>query len=189
MWVSPRDLVTPGRMRRRNSSICRCATGTTLRRVSRVSWARPTHALPFPLVRSPCRRCVFGAQGMDVSFTGILSSVEGVVKGGMDSGKITPADLCFSMQVEPRPEVGSCTILWPVSCLSFRFRVLARGTRSSREACASIGQRVRAVRGYQGSCRSFSPARWFPKAIKRRPKAFGKRRACSSTTAPSMAVY
>ena len=38
-------------------------------------------------------------QGMDVSFTGILSFVEGVVKGGMDNGTCTHADLCFSLQV------------------------------------------------------------------------------------------
>lgn len=38
-------------------------------------------------------------QGMDVSFTGILSHVEGIVKGGMESGTCTAADLCFSLQV------------------------------------------------------------------------------------------
>lgn len=36
---------------------------------------------------------------MDVSFTGILSHVEGMVKGGMESGTYTAADLCFSLQV------------------------------------------------------------------------------------------
>lgn len=36
---------------------------------------------------------------MDVSFTGILSHVEGMVKGGMESGTCTAADLCFSLQV------------------------------------------------------------------------------------------
>lgn len=39
-------------------------------------------------------------QGMDVSFTGVLSHVEGMVKGGMESGKYTAADLCFSLQVK-----------------------------------------------------------------------------------------
>ena len=41
-------------------------------------------------------------QGMDVSFTGILSFVEGIVKGGMENGSCTPADLCFSLQVGAR---------------------------------------------------------------------------------------
>lgn len=36
---------------------------------------------------------------MDVSFTGILSHVEAIVKGGMESGTYTAADLCFSLQV------------------------------------------------------------------------------------------
>ncbi|CAM9187579.1 unnamed protein product [Ascophyllum nodosum] len=40
----------------------------------------------------------YGVKGMDVSFTGILSFVEGIVKEGMDSGTCTPADLCFSLQ-------------------------------------------------------------------------------------------
>lgn len=37
---------------------------------------------------------------MDVSFTGILSFVEGIVQGGMESGTCTAADLCFSLQVK-----------------------------------------------------------------------------------------
>eukprot|EP00904_Undaria_pinnatifida_P006770 jgi/Undpi1/3222/HiC_scaffold_15.g06596.m1 len=40
----------------------------------------------------------YGVKGMDVSFTGILSFVEGVVKGGMENGTCSPADLCFSLQ-------------------------------------------------------------------------------------------
>lgn len=40
----------------------------------------------------------YGVKGMDVSFTGILSFVEGVVKGGMENGTCTAADLCFSLQ-------------------------------------------------------------------------------------------
>eukprot|EP00752_Nemacystus_decipiens_P008694 g7759.t1 len=40
----------------------------------------------------------YGVKGMDVSFTGILSHVEGMVKGGMEAGKYTAADLCFSLQ-------------------------------------------------------------------------------------------
>ncbi|CAM9102654.1 unnamed protein product [Ectocarpus sp. 6 AP-2014] len=40
----------------------------------------------------------YGVKGMDVSFTGILSHVEGIVKGGMESGTCTAADLCFSLQ-------------------------------------------------------------------------------------------
>lgn len=38
-------------------------------------------------------------KGMDVSFTGILSTVEGIVKEGMNSESCTAADLCFSLQV------------------------------------------------------------------------------------------
>lgn len=40
-------------------------------------------------------------KGMDVSFTGILSTVEGIVKEGMNSETCTAADLCFSLQVSP----------------------------------------------------------------------------------------
>ncbi|CAM9848914.1 unnamed protein product [Scytosiphon promiscuus] len=40
----------------------------------------------------------YGVKGMDVSFTGILSHVEGMVRGGMQSGTYTAADLCFSLQ-------------------------------------------------------------------------------------------
>ncbi|CAM9756962.1 unnamed protein product, partial [Sphacelaria rigidula] len=45
----------------------------------------------------------YGVKGMDVSFTGILSFVEGIVKSGMESGTLTPADLCFSLQVHTPP--------------------------------------------------------------------------------------
>lgn len=45
--------------------------------------------------------CVQSQKGMDVSFTGILSTVEGIVMEGMNSETCTAADLCFSLQVSP----------------------------------------------------------------------------------------
>ncbi|KAJ3112721.1 hypothetical protein HDU96_004238 [Phlyctochytrium bullatum] len=37
-------------------------------------------------------------KGMDVSFSGILSSIELAAKDGLEKGDFTKADLCFSLQ-------------------------------------------------------------------------------------------
>jgi N6-L-threonylcarbamoyladenine synthase len=38
-------------------------------------------------------------KGMDVSFSGILSYIEGAADGLISKGEATPEDLCFSLQV------------------------------------------------------------------------------------------
>ena len=40
----------------------------------------------------------YTVKGMDVSFSGLLSSIEGAAPELLASGAATPADLCFSLQ-------------------------------------------------------------------------------------------
>jgi len=40
----------------------------------------------------------YSVKGMDVSFSGILSSIENYAKKELKNGECTPADLCFSLQ-------------------------------------------------------------------------------------------
>lgn len=49
---------------------------------------RGVKLLPLPYV----------VKGMDVSFSGILSHVEGMAKQLLASGEATPEDLCYSLQ-------------------------------------------------------------------------------------------
>ena len=45
----------------------------------------------------------YTVKGMDVSFSGILSSIEALAAEKLPSGEVTPEDLCFSLQVCNRP--------------------------------------------------------------------------------------
>lgn len=40
----------------------------------------------------------YTVKGMDVSFSGLLTSAEGVARQKLSSGECTPADLCYSLQ-------------------------------------------------------------------------------------------
>jgi tRNA A37 threonylcarbamoyltransferase TsaD len=40
----------------------------------------------------------YTVKGMDVSFSGILSSLEDLARNQLAAGKCTPEDLCFSLQ-------------------------------------------------------------------------------------------
>lgn len=169
-----RDLVTHGRMRRRNSSICRCAPGTTSRRVSRVSWARPTWVSvsvdPFAL--SPLR---FRGAGDGRLVHGHL-----VVRGrhrerGHGLGQDHPGRPVLLYAGEPRPEVGPCPIsgrqLPPVSVSCSRaWKNVLTGL------APSIGQQVRAIRRYRYPtfCRSCHSRDGY-----RKPSSVGHRRLIS----------
>jgi N6-L-threonylcarbamoyladenine synthase len=48
----------------------------------------------------------YAVKGMDVSFSGLLSAMEGAAPQLLASGEATPADLCFSLQAR----AGSCCI-------------------------------------------------------------------------------
>ena len=41
----------------------------------------------------------YTVKGMDVSFSGLLSQVETAARELVETGKATPADLCYSLQV------------------------------------------------------------------------------------------
>jgi len=38
------------------------------------------------------------SQGMDVSFSGLLTFIETEAKKKLDTGEVTPTDLCYSLQ-------------------------------------------------------------------------------------------
>ena len=44
----------------------------------------------------------YTVKGMDVSFSGLLSHVETAARELVETGKATPADLCYSLQVPMR---------------------------------------------------------------------------------------
>ena len=44
----------------------------------------------------------YTVKGMDVSFSGLLSHVETAARELVETGKATPADLCYSLQVHER---------------------------------------------------------------------------------------
>jgi N6-L-threonylcarbamoyladenine synthase len=53
------------------------------------------------LAKTPGARYValpYVVKGMDVSFSGLLTFIEGEAKAKLDSGEVTKADLCFSLQ-------------------------------------------------------------------------------------------
>ena len=45
----------------------------------------------------------YAVKGMDVSFSGLLSAIEGAAPQLLASGEATPADLCFSLQARCKP--------------------------------------------------------------------------------------
>ena len=67
-------------------------------------------------------------KGMDVSFSGILSFIEAAAIEKLKSNECTPADLCYSLQVDflllntfrvPMYSKGLCLLLVKISCIDF----------------------------------------------------------------------
>ncbi|CAI0459260.1 unnamed protein product [Linum tenue] len=57
----------------------------------------------------------YAVKGMDVSFSGILSYIESTTEEKLKNNECTPADLCYSLQVNSLAHWGFvvCVFLWP----------------------------------------------------------------------------